>query len=262
MADKIVSQRVIYAIKNIDTGKSYIGSTVNFVVRKRAHLSLLRSGKHHSIKLQRAWEKHGEHAFAFLVIKEVPSACVLHVEEQSIIDSLNTAGDGGYNIARCVSSPMSGRKHTEESKAKIGKAFAGIPKKRPLVQKGDKIPRCTVEKIARANTGKKRSEETRRKLSECAKGHLRWLGKTHTEETKRKISEKAKARKHPSGWHHSEKTKSLLSSSKRVPVEIDGIVFGSYREAAQHYGKDNSCIGYWVKKGKARKLDVKAKANF
>lgn len=256
MADEIVYHGVIYAIKNLVNGKIYVGSTINFDHRKKSHLSLLKRGKHHSRKLQMAWNKYGEDSFVFLILKEVDNISSLHVEEQSVIDALDASGKDGYNIAKCAGAPMTGRKHTEEAKAKIGKAFAGIPKKHPLVAKGSNIPRCTVDKIAKANTGQKRSEETKRKISEAAKGHLRWLGRTHTEETKRKISEKAKAREHHSGWNHSEKSKLLIAEKRCIAVEIDGVKFCSYIEAAKHYSRDPSCIGLWVKSGRARKLDA------
>ena len=45
------------------------------------------------------------------------------------------------------------------------------------------------------NKGKKRSEETKRKISEAKKGKPAWnKGKKHTEETKRKMSEAKKVK--------------------------------------------------------------------
>lgn len=48
----------------------YVGQTIHFEVRKKTHLNSLRKGKHHSIKLQRAWDKYGEENFEF-ICKEV-----------------------------------------------------------------------------------------------------------------------------------------------------------------------------------------------
>ena len=46
-----------------------------------------------------------------------------------------------------------------------------------------------------ANKGKKRSEETKRKMSEAQKGHQTWnKGKKMSEETKKKLSEAMKGR--------------------------------------------------------------------
>lgn len=61
---------VIYAIKNINTGGVYVGSTKYFKKRKSRHLRELRLGKHHSIYLQRSYNKHGEYCFDFQVIED------------------------------------------------------------------------------------------------------------------------------------------------------------------------------------------------
>jgi group I intron endonuclease len=66
-------QAAVYAIKNIVTGQSYVGSTVSWRHRKACHLHLLRKGKHHSVWLQRAWDKYGSDAFVFLPCFNVES---------------------------------------------------------------------------------------------------------------------------------------------------------------------------------------------
>ena len=60
----------VYIIENINTNKCYIGSTiVSFSGRFRDHLGELRRNSHHSKKLQRSFNKHGESAFKFKVIE-------------------------------------------------------------------------------------------------------------------------------------------------------------------------------------------------
>ena len=47
----------VYQILNVTTNKRYIGSSKNIVKRLKDHIKSLHSGKHHSILLQRAWNK-------------------------------------------------------------------------------------------------------------------------------------------------------------------------------------------------------------
>ena len=56
----------VYAIKNIVTGQAYVGSTNSWRHRKASHLSMLRNNKHHSVWLQRAWNKYGEQSFIMM----------------------------------------------------------------------------------------------------------------------------------------------------------------------------------------------------
>jgi group I intron endonuclease len=62
---------VIYAVRNTVNGKSYIGSTNDLYYRKALHLSQLRRGVHHSVILQRAFNKYGERSFDFIVLEHV-----------------------------------------------------------------------------------------------------------------------------------------------------------------------------------------------
>jgi hypothetical protein len=84
------------------------------------------------------------------------------------------------------------RRHSEDTKRKIGKSSKGRRCKEEVKQKlsklwsGRKLLEDTKNKISEAHKGKKLSEETKRKMS-IAK-------KKMTDETKRKMSEKAKLR--------------------------------------------------------------------
>ena len=55
---------VIYQIRCIPTGKVYVGQAQSERLQLRwdRHRSDLRKGKHHAVKLQRAWNKYGESA--------------------------------------------------------------------------------------------------------------------------------------------------------------------------------------------------------
>lgn len=136
----------IYAIRNIETGKQYVGSAKSFSDRKDVHLSSLRKGKHHSILLQRAFSKYGESSFIFEILETVEETSLL-TREQFFLDTLKTYDPSiGYNICKVAGSQL-GRKHTEDSKAKISKSSKG----RGL---GRTLSEDTKKKISEAKTGK------------------------------------------------------------------------------------------------------------
>ena len=75
-------------------------------------------------------------------------------------------------------------------------------------------------KIIESNRNRLVSEETKRKMSEAAKGHSRGLGKKRSDETKRKIGESKKGNTFWLGKKHTEETKRKLSeiAKKRKPM--------------------------------------------
>lgn len=145
----------IYAIRNTVNGNLYIGSAVNCRRRWYKHRSNLRQGSHHSEHMQRAYEKYGAQAFEFSIIEYVDSRDRLLEREQTWIDFFKPV----YNVARHVQSPMLGRRHSAETRAKMAAAKTG--KKRP--------PRSSewMANIAAGKLGKPLSEQAR--LSMAAK---------------------------------------------------------------------------------------------
>ena len=90
-------EKVIYQIRNLVNGKLYIGSTKNFLLRRREHLKSLRKNKYTLSALQNAWNKYGEAGFIFEIIYFVPlDIDSIWAEEQFII-FFNTIKNG-YNI--------------------------------------------------------------------------------------------------------------------------------------------------------------------
>lgn len=159
----------IYQINNLVNQKKYLGSTVadkGFYTRWHIHLSDLRLGKHHSIHLQRAWDKYGKDSFVFEVIEYITRAANMtdqqwktyvlskeqyyldtvlfaHNKDQSLFHQL------GYNICRVAGSSI-GYQHTKKAKAKMSKAKMG---KQPWL-------------------GKRHTDEAKKKISEGHKGLL------------------------------------------------------------------------------------------
>jgi hypothetical protein len=75
---------IIYGINQRGTDRWYVGKTSREVdLRWQAHRLALRNGQHHSVKLQRAWAKYGESAFAFVVLAhDVEPAALGFVESK------------------------------------------------------------------------------------------------------------------------------------------------------------------------------------
>lgn len=102
----------IYQIFNIYTSDCYIGSSININKRLQVHKRHLKSGKHHSIILQRAWNKYGSDSFEFRILKYINKENLI-TTEQLFIDCFNPV----YNICKKAGSPL-GIKHSKESSEK------------------------------------------------------------------------------------------------------------------------------------------------
>lgn len=138
----------IYCIRNLISGKVYVGSSQNIRKRFLAHKSALQLGRHHSEVLQRSWIKNGCDAFSFEILEIVEDLSHIIQREQHWIDALKAhKSDGGYNICP-IAGRTSGIKLSSKTRAALSAAKRGRTK--------------TAEhraKIGAANTGKKRSPE-------------------------------------------------------------------------------------------------------
>jgi group I intron endonuclease len=86
----------IYAIKNVKSGKMYIGKSRNIKRRLRGHKYELSYNKHPNPHLQNSWNKYTENAFIFGVI-EYCDIQALSEKECNYIKKYNTLQEG-YNI--------------------------------------------------------------------------------------------------------------------------------------------------------------------
>lgn len=197
----------IYKIVNLVNGKLYIGSAVDLAARWRQHSSKLRNGNHHSIKLQRSWDKHGAESFGFEVVEYAPADSDLVKREQVWIDALRPF----YNIAPVAGSQL-GVKLSATTRGKMSAARIG---KSPSAD--------TRAKMSAWQVGKVVSEETRRKISNTKvesgvhRGQQPWnLGKKHSPETKAKMS--AARRGRPSRPGHMEMMRSASNAARAALV--------------------------------------------
>lgn len=100
----------VYMIKNIINGKVYIGSASNLIIRLSHHLHDLKNNKHHSLHLQRAWNKNDNY-FIFGVLEFIEDKTLLVSTEQKYIDLYKSYDDSlGYNICPIAGSSLGSKK--------------------------------------------------------------------------------------------------------------------------------------------------------
>lgn len=142
----------VYMILDTVSGRRYIGSAVRLWNRRRQHFQSLARGDHHSRFMQKTWNKRPE-ALEFSIVLYCDKDNLL-MYEQLLLDAykpeFNTAPVAGSQLGLKMSdearakmrkarrkdfSPMTGKKHTDETKAKISKTKSGVPAKAEHVAK-------------------------------------------------------------------------------------------------------------------------------
>lgn len=146
----------IYCIKNLQSGKKYIGSCKKLRNRIHLHIRTLKHQNHHSRILQRAFNKYGIENFCVEILEVVNEIKDLLNREQYYLDFYNPE----YNIAKVAGSSL-GIKRTDEFKEKIRKAISGV--KHPQWRKDLK------SKYQLGKKHKKFSEEGQKNCSEAQK---------------------------------------------------------------------------------------------
>lgn len=193
----------IYTITNLVNNKIYVGYTNDFNERKNNHLLELIGNRHKNIYLQKAFNKYKEENFTIEILEEVSEDLLIAMEHYwaTILNTHNK--NYGYNIAPTnpitkSNRPMLGKKHTDNSIAKISKSRKGklAGKDNPFY--GKKHSEESLKKMSISAKGRKISEKTKLKMSKIKKGKTpknieilkQWMkGKSHTKETKYKLSE-------------------------------------------------------------------------
>lgn len=160
----------IYRIKNLLDGKCYIGSSVNIHRRWAGHRSELKRNKHHSLYLQRSWNKHGSDNFVFEII-ELCDKSKLIEREQHYIDTENPVYNTVPFAMTCAGISQSPQARIKNSLAHIGNTNACEYMRSPegrnkfsKIHKGKFVSTETRKKISDAQIGRKASEETRAKM--------------------------------------------------------------------------------------------------
>lgn len=225
----------IYKITCIATGKFYIGSSIDLKRRKFWHFSQLRNNKHANAHLQNAFNKYGIDNFVFEVMaflaENITKQEIIIIEQKYIDDFKAYDTSIGYNICRIAGRPgdRTGFKHSEETL----KLFSEQ-------RKGKKKPEGFKQILSEMYKGKSMKERTenpewtsnkRGKTMKEITGDLNWkdpkTGRNHTPEAIQKMSESKRGEKNPM---HGKRF-------KRPPEQI-------------RYGANNPMYGKDGKKGK------------
>jgi len=176
----------VYVTTNIINGKQYIGSHAT----NNLNDDYIGSGR----VFLKAIQKYGKQNFQRKILQECDNILEARKLEADYIIKYNTLVPNGYNVSDAGGWGYLGSSHG------------------PL----------TRQRISEANKGKKRSNETKRKLSDASKKrigdkHPFW-GKRHKKETLEKISNSrkgltAKEKHHYFGKHRDEETKNKISDT-------------------------------------------------
>jgi len=197
---------IVYILRCRCSGKCYIGQTTKTVQQR------IIDHRHNKYVIGKAIRKYGIESFDIFQYSFIP-VDMLDYCEMELIKRLNTVIPNGYNIM------LGGQKNrvmNEESIKKLSKSLMG----RTVWNKGIPMRPEAKEKMIKAKTGQKPSEETKRKMSESAKKvvhteewnknvSLAQRGKRITEEQKEKIRQKL------IGIKQSEERKKLQSQTMK-----------------------------------------------
>lgn len=158
----------IYSILNKINRKIYIGSSIDIEKRIKEHKTELKGGYHKNKHLTDSYNKYGLESFEFEVLEECEEQ-FLHSQENFWCNMLNSYNRNyGYNIE--IVTPHGSRRIAEETKVKLSnirKEQYKDPSNNPFF--GKKHSEETKAKISASGRGKKKkpwSEETRKKILE------------------------------------------------------------------------------------------------
>jgi group I intron endonuclease len=221
----------VYCIKNKINGKEYVGFTKKPLEKRfKEHSYPSNKNIKHRSLISDAIRKYGKDNFKIFLLYEGDGA--LQKEDDFIQkrkSAYNIADGGGMPPTFFGEDhPMYGKKHSEETKTKLRLAWERTRESRSGKNNwtyGKPMSDSTKEALRKANTGRKTSEETLKKL----RGRVPWnKGKTHkelgiitseetreklriastgrtlSEEAKKKISDFHKGKKWAQGYKHSE----------------------------------------------------------
>lgn len=195
----------IYKITHKESGKSYIGLSVNIENRWKQHRSFAKTGGRSAIYC--ALAKYGIDAFDFTVIEQCDRN-LLEDRERFWIAFYKTAVEG-YNLTE---GGETNKNFTEEVREKMSKAQKGKKQSPELIEKRiSKIRglKRTPEQNA-AKSALMKGVGAGRKLTEEHKANIGkpFLGRSHSEESKQKMSDAKR------GKLLSEEHKKKLSASR------------------------------------------------
>jgi len=111
----------IYACVHIETGTSYIGSSVNLADRIMDHIH----NNSYNLHLQNAIDKYGLSHFAFVILEYCLSSDIIKREQLYLDILFSLPAYLRYNFAKFAEAPFTGLTHTPESKAQMSDSKSG-----------------------------------------------------------------------------------------------------------------------------------------
>lgn len=195
----------IYRIRNTVNNKLYVGKAIKVKMRwKYGHINPLKKNSHDNKHLQSSWNKYKEENFVFEIIEEIDDELMLNEREIYWIAYYKSSdpnygynktdgGDGGKmpeeSLKKMVKTcrergVYENRKHSPETKQKIGKANKGKTRK-----KGFKHTETSKLKMSNSQKGKKKSPEHVKKIADAQRGeNSKYYQIPRTHEVRQKIS--------------------------------------------------------------------------
>lgn len=219
--------QVIYKIVNTLNGKYYVGRTGNLANRIAAHQYLLREGRHHSIHLQKAWDKYDKD--------------VWNVVEFCKIDT--GSDDDDIRYAQAIESSFLSKENIQNILYNVSESsITGTIRGRKHHYYG-KHPSEWMGEAYYANIERDRFGENNP-----------FYGKEHSEETKNILREKCALYGENNGFYGKKHTPESIEKMKRArsfqncPVSIEGVIYESIREASRKSGYSRDQIRYRLDK--------------
>ena len=208
---------LVYLVTNTVNGKRYVGQTNRSLARRWSqHCSSVGC-----CALSGAIQKYGKENFSIEPLFDVPTRELADEFEIEYIERYCTHSPNGYNLKSGGHVPV----YSEESRKKMSASGKGRKSPREGVtlsedtkkrisetKTGVKQPEWAIRKRVLSQIGGKRSEETKKKMSESAK--LDWerrraSGYSVSIETRNKMSEAAKER-----WENRKIKPCLIASNE------------------------------------------------
>lgn len=242
----------IYRIKNIITEDFYIGSSKNIYKRWIQHKTQLKHNKHHSIILQRAWNKYGEKNFNLDILEECDPIFLLIKEQEYLNDhpiyNIGKVANGGDNL---TNNPNR-NEIINRIKTTLKNYYLNLSEKEKLKYsesiRGENNPNWNNSwtnemKNEQSKKLKKFFETNTNHIS--GKTYIEYFGEEKAAEIKKKISEYASLRIGEKnsffGKTHSKETKDNLAKNRigkyygeqNIPFLIDNIEYKSLGEASK-----------------------------
>lgn len=158
LLDKIPSSMGIYTIIHVESGKQYIGSSVNMRKRIVRHIYEMNNETHANRHLLSAWKKHGASAFECKVVELWGDSGTLCQRETELIAKFDSTNHSvGYNFCKSGRSAL-GLKRTQEVRQKMS-----------LRMLGTKMHPNAKAALVAYHTGRKRTPEQLKKQSDSSR---------------------------------------------------------------------------------------------